>query len=201
MRHIAIAAMWMIVVSTTTARADPGSGAEITAQLGDGPMYCATTLPDRVLCTWHEARAFHLVCELDAAGKRTPAPCTRQPDNVQMSVFPAKQPGGPGTVVHNPKVAARGEVIAAARAELDAAQSLEQVVEAVGAGPVWCQRRDVLVCSWHAVRRTPGYLRLSRVADAPGSKVNLRCTFDAEGRSHAPGACAVTVGGNPEPTP
>lgn len=172
--------------------------AAVSASVGHEPMYCAATRLDRQLCTWRDARTFHLVCELDGSDKRTATPCVRQPDNVAMWTFPTtSQASRPGSTVRKTK-GSRTELIAAARAELDAAQSLEEVVERIGAGPVWCQRGDGLVCSWHAVRRTPGYMRLSRIANAPGKKVNVHCRFDADGRLHGPGACDVTVGGRPE---
>lgn len=195
--YIALALAWLIAASAW-AQAEPADRAAVSASVGREPMYCAATHPDRQLCTWRDARTFHLVCELDGSGKRTAAPCIRQPDNVEMWTFPTtSQTSRPGSTVRKTK-RSRTELIAAARAELDAAQSLEQVVERIGAGPVWCQRGDGLVCSWHAVRRTPGYMRLSRIANAPGKKVNVRCGFDADGRSHGPGTCDVTVGGRPE---
>jgi hypothetical protein len=58
-----------------------------------------------------------------------------------------------------------------------------------------------MTCSWHAVRRTPGYIELSRIADEPRDKLNLRCVLAADGASRAGGSCTTAVGGRPEPPP
>ena len=167
----------------------------LSTKLGAKPMYCATTLPDRQICTWHD-RSFHLVCEFDGAGKRTGAPCSRQPDNVSMGTFPRTSAKDQDAKMQRSK-----PILAdAARTQLDDARSVEQVSAVIGAGPIWCHRGDLMTCSWHAVRRTPGYRRLARIADAPGKQLNVHCLFEVDGSARDKGSCTVLVGGRPEPS-
>lgn len=194
----ALAAIAFAVALPAGAQDEPAGLAAISAKAGHEPMYCATTTPDRQLCTWRDADTFRLVCELDAAGQRTATPCQRRPDNELMWTYPNSTTGQPTRA----KAAARERLRSDAKAQLDAARSLEQLVQFVGVGPVWCRSDGAaMTCSWHAVRRTPGYVELSRIADAPRKKLNLHCVLAADGASRADDSCTMSVGGRPEPPP
>jgi hypothetical protein len=194
----ALVAFAVFAAGAAWAQDDFADRAAVTAKVGREPYYCAHTLADRQLCTWSDGGADHLVCEFDAAGKRTATPCLRRPDNEQMWSFPAATNGPRTTAKSNTRAQLRAE----AQAQLDATRSLEQMVSFVGAGPVWCHADGAaLTCSWHVVRRTPGYIEISRIANEPGKKANLHCVFAADGASRADGSCTTSIGGRAEPPP
>jgi hypothetical protein len=166
---------------------------QLIAALDSNPLYCATINESRRICTWHVERRHHVVCELDPSEQPAGASCSYQEDNSRMLVFPSLgskgQQGGAGG--SSQKRAFRK----AARARLEAARTLAQVNGLVGAGPKVCQGEEPLTCTWHAVRRTPGYITLARIANAPGKKIDLICKFTDGGKSREAGACGAHVAG------
>ncbi|MBW2494171.1 MAG: hypothetical protein JRE43_05425 [Deltaproteobacteria bacterium] len=85
-------------------------------------------------------------------------------------------------------------------AALETAQSVRQVSEFVGAGPKSCSTDgEHLVCTWHAVRRTPGYISLARITRAPGKKLDMTCQFQDRGQSRDAGSCRAYVEGETPP--
>lgn len=192
----AIAFVFVLGFAHYAAAAD-FDGMDVTAisrELGRKPLYCAQISAERTFCTWRDRRAHHLVCEFDANSFRTGKPCVRRPNNDSMRTYPPNTGKGARKRNDAAKISARKE----ARSALEATKNIDDVVRLVGAGPMWCQRNDRLLCGWHAARKTPGYVTLARVADSPGRKVALTCTFEANGSS-IPGACRAEAAGSSRP--
>jgi hypothetical protein len=153
---------------------------------GGNPIYCASIAADRQICTWHEGRSHHYVCELDAEGRRIGESCFRQEDNTSMVTFPRSVEKYSGRWRRMKKK----EVCEAEFAALEAVQSVREVSEFVGAGPKSCSvDGERLVCTWHAARRTPGYVSLARITRTPGKKVDMTCEFKDHGQTRESGTC------------
>lgn len=181
-----------VILAGSPSKTDAGDSGDMSWVLGSPPMFCALVGGGRQLCTWHVGNSFHLVCELDGDGKTVGDPCVRRDDNVSMSTFSRKRSKfHSGTRRRKERREAGEEAIA----ELDEAQSLRQVVELVGAGPRWCHSGASLTCTWHLVRRTPGYITIARVANAPGKKLDLICRFNESGETRDDGSCRAGVAG------
>jgi hypothetical protein len=165
-------------------------------KLGIDPIYCASIAADRQICTWHEGRFSHFVCELDSEGRVVGEPCIRRDDNTTMTTFRDAEIYPPGRRrTQKVKEICRTEFTA-----LEAAKSIREVGEFVGAGPKSCSvDGEDITCKWHAVRRTPGYISLARIARAPGKKLDVTCAFKANGQSRESGTCHVYVAGKTPP--
>lgn len=187
---------WLVCAAlAAAAAAEQDDVARISGETGSRPLYCAELSPELRVCTWHERRTRHVVCEFDGEGRRTSEPCLRLDDNESMRVFPTRPTGANrGARRSEPS---REEVRAEALRLLEAVPDVRGMVRLVGAGPVWCRRGEHLTCAWHAVRRTPGYVTLARVADAPGKKIGLVCRFELDGSSGGPGSCRAEPSGAP----
>ena len=156
-----------------SADAEATDVSDVSWKIGSGPLYCAT-VPGRQICTWHEKRTQHVVCDFDEAGIRTERWCLKTSDNEVMSSFP-----GPP---HRRKArTSNRDLRNAAQEKLGALRTLDDVIELVGAGPASCRVGETITCSWKLVRRTPGYILFSRVANAPGKKLDVLCRFDGSG--------------------
>jgi hypothetical protein len=165
--------------------------------LGRDPIYCAFIAADRQICTWHEGKSNHFVCELDSEGRLVGELCIRRDDNTSMTTFPstAKNRSGRRRRMEKKKVC---ETEFAA---LEAAKSVREVCEFVGAGPRSCSvNAEDITCTWHAVRRTPGYISLARIARAAGKKVDMTCQFKEHGQSRESGTCHVYIAGKTPPS-
>jgi hypothetical protein len=156
------------------------------------PIACAFVGSDRQICTWHVGRSHHLVCVVDPQGRIIEEPCLRHEDNTSMRTFPNRKSKHRSSIENrNKKEALRRE----AKAALDGARGFWQVIQLVGAGPSVCLGGEVLRCRWHAVRRTPGFITLSRIANTRGKRLELACTFTENGESRGHGSCQVHVEG------
>jgi hypothetical protein len=161
------------------------------SKIPDGlPIYCALIGSDRQVCTWHEGRTHHTVCELDFAGKLAGEPCFQQNDNDSMTIF--------STSSKKYRNARRGlqEMRKGCRAILPAlkrAMTVRQVSELVGVGPQSCRLAgDDLTCRWNGVRRTPGYPTLAKLAmNNEGDRLDLICEFNEGGQSRGYGSCRI----------
>ena len=158
----------------------------ITMQLGSSPRHCAALTAGHRVCTWHVERTRHVVCELDPA--RRSLQCLDSPDNENVQTFPSGSPRK-----RKANAAKRKALIEAARAELSGAHTLWDLTRLVGAGPRECDAGERLACSWHLVRRTPGYVTLARITEAPGKKIDLECTLPDRTAPRAPASCRVGV--------
>jgi hypothetical protein len=165
---------------------------DVSSKIGSGPLYCAT-VPGRQICTWHEQRTRHVVCDFDEAGIRTERWCLRTSDNEVMLSFPDP--------AHRRKArTTKRDLRNAAREKLGTLRILDDVIELVGAGPAWCRVGEKITCGWKIVRRTPGYILFSRVANAPGKKLDVLCRFDRSGGLLSDG-CQVELMGSFLPPP
>jgi hypothetical protein len=165
----------------------------ITMEAGSSPIYCAARSEAQRICTWHSQSNRHVVCRLDRRGDRV-APRESYLDNDKMQTYPRQK-----RHVRRQKRRVRNkELQAQAVEELEQAEeSLSGVIDLVGAGPVWCgSEAENLICGWHAIRRTPGYITLSRVSDAPDQKLGMICRFTAAGDRTTRG-CVVEISGVP----
>jgi hypothetical protein len=169
--------------------------AGVSSKIGRDPLYCAA-VPGREICTWHEKRrARHVVCDFDEAGVRTDRSCLVKSDNEEMLSFPSR---GRGRVGKAQKI--RRELRSAAEAKLEGLRTLDDVIELAGAGPAWCRVGEEVTCVWKAVRRTPGYILLSRVANVQGKKLDVMCRFDGSGEILLE-VCRVELKGSFPPPP
>jgi len=176
------------------ADAEAIDASDFSLKIGSGPLYCAT-VPGRQICTWHEKRTRHVVCDLDEAGVRTDQPCLITSDNEAMLSFPSRGRSSAGKMLTRKR-----DMQNAAREKLESLRTLDDVIELVGAGPAWCRVGEEVTCGWNAVRRTPGYIVLSRVANLPGKKVDVLCRFDRSGGILSDG-CRVELMGSFPPSP
>jgi len=168
----------------------------LSRALGGPPIYCASIADDRRICTWHEGRSHHYVCELDSEGLRVGEPCIRQDDNTAMVTFPRSVEKYSGRW-RREKIM---EVCEAEFAALEAAKSVRAVCEFVGAGPKSCSSDgEDLTCTWHAVRRTPGYISLARITRSPGKRFDMTCKFRDHGQTRDDGTCHVYIAGETPP--
>ncbi|MFP8878487.1 MAG: hypothetical protein AAEJ52_19285 [Myxococcota bacterium] len=166
----------------------------VSSKLGADPVHCAQ-LPDQEICTWHlRARGEHIVCYFDVTEPSVNRPCLRTNDNLSMLVFPQRR----FLKVTGLRPTSRQlQLSEEAKQQLDDSSTLEAVVKLIGAGPIWCRKGDALVCGWHAVRRTPGYITLARIAGAPGKKLAVVCRFAPDGLAREPGSCRVFKSSRP----
>jgi hypothetical protein len=165
---------------------------QASSVFGSVPISCALVGIDRQICTWHEGRSHHVVCEIDSKGQLVGEPCVRSADNESMRAFPSrKSKYRSGIDARNQKEALRRE----AKSLPAAARSLRDVIDLVGAGPSLCMGGDVLSCRWHAVRRTPGFITLSRIANTRGMRLDLICKFKSNGDDREQGSCNVGIAG------
>jgi hypothetical protein len=172
--------------------ADPEDFDSLSRNLGGQPIYCAAIAADHRICTWHEGRYRHHVCEFDSEGKRVGEPCIQQDDNTTMTTFPRSVEKYSGRL----RRAKKREVCEAAFAALETAKSVREVNEFVGAGPKSCSvEGGHLSCTWHAVRRTPGYISLARISHASGKKIDMTCKFEDGGQSRDSGTCHLYTAG------
>jgi hypothetical protein len=184
-------AVVILALSALPVYADLEENRYLSWILGTDPIYCAFIENDRQFCTWHEASALHLVCELDAKGRLIGEPCIRQDDNTSMHVFPSDNKTGRPDRISPGK---RRRMCEASLSTLNAAQSIRQVSEYVGAGPKSCHiDGDTTTCTWHAVRRTPGYIALARIVKTKSKKIDLICEFSENGKSRGDGSCRVGI--------
>lgn len=66
----------------------------------------------------------------------------------------------------------------------------------VGEAPNSCVRSGAdQACEWRAIRRTPGYEDLARIAGVRRKKVRLLCILPFDGSPRDPDSCRVLVGG------
>jgi len=177
-----------------------GAGLEDSDSLfetrGGNLIYCASIATDRQICTWHEGRSYHYVCELDSEGRRVGEPCIRRDDNTSMITFPRSVEKYSGRW----RRMKQKEVCEAEFAALEAAKSVREVSEFVGAGPRSCSVADEdLVCTWHAARRTPGYISLARISHTPGKKIDMTCEFKDHGQTRESGTCHAYIAGETPP--
>lgn len=170
-----------------------GDLAATSARIGQAPEFCASISEGHQICTWLYRKSEHIVCEYGTT-RLLGGSCVRSPDNEAMHTF-ARSKRGKGA--HRPPD--RREQRAAARATVEGAKRLADVIRLVGAGPRWCAAGSSLTCSWFLTRRTPGYNTFGRYANAPGKKLNLLCAFSGPTEARAPGSCTTTVRGSPAP--
>ncbi len=178
----------LFALSALPSSADPDETGDLLRIPEGLPIYCAFIGSDRQVCTWHEGRSHHTVCELDLTGSLAGELCFQQKDNDLMTIFSHSMKKYRNTLraLHEIRKVCRGVL-----PTLEAAKSIRQVSELVGAGPVFCQVvGDVFTCKWHGVRRTPGYATLARVTmNEEGHKINLICKFKESGRNRDHGSC------------
>lgn len=183
----------------------PGEAlAKLSARIGGAPDFCARIGEQGRVCTWHHRRQEHVVCAFGLpalAQELMGETCLRTPDNENMQTFRVTR-SRKGARRYPDRKQQRTE----ARAALDRAERLADVIRLVGAGPRWCAADGSgpasLACSWHLVRRTPGYNLFGRAANAPGKKLNLLCSFPGPLEPRAAGdACSIEEGGAPSPAP
>ena len=168
----------------------------LSREFGGSPIYCASIAADHRICTWHEGRTQHYVCEFDAEGRRIGEPCIQQDDNTSMVTYPRSVEKYSGRW-RREKIM---EVCEAEFAALEAAKSVREVSGFVGAGPKSCSiDGEDLGCTWHAVRRTPGYISLARITRTPGDKVDMTCRFKDHGETRESGSCHAYVAGETPP--
>ncbi len=163
---------------------------DVSRKIGSGPLYCAT-VPGRQICTWHEKRTQHVVCNFDETGIRIDRWCLITSDNELMITFPGPAPRRKARTANR-------DLRNAAREKLGALRTLDDVIELVGAGPAWCGVGEMITCGWRLARRTPGYILFARVANAPGKKLDVLCRFDRSGGILSDG-CHVEVMGSFRP--
>ena len=177
--------------------ADPEAPEPDFPTLGPSPpVYCASIADDRQICTWHERNTHHYVCELDAEGRRVGDQCIHRLDNTSMSTFR----GTTNYISGRRRRMMKTEMCQTEFTALEAAKSIRQVCEFVGAGPKTCVvDGEEITCNWHAVRRTPGYISLARIARAPGKKLDMTCKFKERGENRESGTCQVYVAGEAPP--
>lgn len=191
-----IAVMLMVLGGGAIAQASSDAAiAARTQAAGAPPLYCASVGAARIYCTWHERRVRHVVCEFGPGGDA--GRCRDFLDNESMNAFPNSR----GKTRRGRRIAeadaSKARLQASAQAELDAASTLDAVIELVGAGPLWCMEGETLLCGWKSVRRTPGYITLARAQNAPGKKIALICEFNADGSSRKPGSCTTEAASAP----
>jgi hypothetical protein len=194
-------ALWPFVALLAFAALPSSAGLEesdsLFRKLGGPPIYCAFIAADRQICTWHEARSRHFVCELDSEGRLVGELCIQQDDNTTMTTFPETAKYRTG----RRRQMKKKEMCQTEFAALEAAKSVRELCEFVGAGPRSCHvSGEDITCTWHAVRRTPGYISLARIARAPGKKVDMTCKFNDRGQSRESGTCHVYIAGKTPPT-
>jgi hypothetical protein len=193
-------ALWPFVALLAFAALSSSAGLEesdsLFRKLGGPPIYCAFIAADRQICTWHEGRSHHYVCELDSEGRRVGELCIQRDDNTSMVTFRGTARNHSGRRRRMEKK----EICQTEFAALEAAKSVLEVCEFVGAGPRSCSvDGEDITCTWHAVRRTPGYISLARIARAPGKKVDMTCKFKEHGESRESGTCYVYIAGETPP--
>jgi len=188
----------LLPLAAPPSSADPDERDDGSWVFESTPIYCAAIGDDRHICTWHEGRSYHLVCELDSEGQLVEEPCIRRDDNVSMYTYPDRK------VKKRSRLSdarMRRKLCQEEFSALEAAKSIRQVSEFVGAGPNWCQiSGDALTCTWHAVRRTPGYISLARIVSTTHSKIDMNCKFKKNGQNREDGTCHAYIAGRTPPS-
>jgi len=197
-RAIAACVLATTVAITGARAADEAADiAAITAKTGRPPLYCASLPGDRRVCTWHERKTQHLVCEFDASSVRTAKPCLQSPANESMRTYTKSDRKG----ARQPRTGIAAEEKQAARLAFAGARDLDDIIALVGAGPVWCLGGETLECGWFATRRTPGYVTVARFAGVAGRKVALTCAFGPDANLLADSCTAKAARSTRPPRP
>jgi hypothetical protein len=123
----------------------------------------------------------NLICEFPADGKPTERDCL---------VVPAAAPPTTGSGKRRVRVSA-----AEAQGQLDAAGTVWQVTQLVGDSPQRCSAVDANTqfCVWKADGHTSGFGVLVKLLESR-ARVQLSCTFPADGSARAPGSCRAEPG-------
>jgi hypothetical protein len=184
-----VALLAFVALPSSAGLGEPGS---LLRNPISSPIHCAFIAADRQICTWHEGRSRHFVCELDAEGRLVGEPCIQQDDNTTMTTFPETAKNRTG---RRRRMAKKG-MCQTEFAALEAAKNVREVCEFVGAGPKSCDvNGEGITCTWHAVRRTPGYISLARIAHAAGKRIDMTCKFSEHGQNREGGTCHVYIAG------
>lgn len=196
MRLALWSAVALLAFTALPSSADLEESDSLFKKLGSSPIYCAFISADRQICTWHEGRSRHYVCELDSEGRPVGDFCIQRDDNTSMVTYR----GTAGNDTGRRRRMEKKEMCQAEFSALEAAKSVREVCEFVGAGPKSCfVAGEEVTCTWHAARRTPGYISLARIAHAPGKKVDMTCKFKEHGQNRESGTCHAYIAGETPP--
>lgn len=140
--------------------------------------------------------------------------CSVKPQNTEMNVYPRAEPYPGDAMGKKPTTASRAKAKAhkanierqrdalrdTAREIFSAARTIPDVIEWTGEAPERClgAPEPELVCTWIAVRRSPGYIQAARAADLPSSsilvpdpKIQVTCRFPSATAPRTD-SCALT---------